>query len=352
MTIQEKSSGMPLGGAAAMVALAVLLTLLATNCLDFHAAAAGNEASPRTLSAAWIVRALGDLGQLALVVLAAGGLGYLAIRRLIPEDAPRGLGVVSAIALGLWMLATLVLAVGSLSHGLLIAWVFWPVLVVGAMAALWQARGSLEKVVFPKRVDGRALVWVLLGIAAGLWLSGATCPPGYCQLGGDGYDVLEYHLQVPREHLAAQHIGSLEHNCYSYYPMGTEMLYLLAMVLRGGAYEGMYLATLTHGMFLALAVAAVFVSLRREDDAQARFSMVLLGTAPLLLYLSFQAMVESVGDLLPGARNAVAAALAGGAVGQGGRDDRSGRRRCVRDEVPGGRFRGSADLCSHAVHGV
>ena len=266
----------------ALVLLAAGVTLVATGCLS-------GGLRP---GIGWTLQLLTDLGQLAVLVIAAGGIGYPIVRKLAPRDGSTGLAVVTAIGLGLWILATLMLAVGTAFSGALKAWVWWPVTVVGVLAALWQSRHSLTDVVLPKRLDGRSLIWVLLAVGAALWVSGATCPPGWCQLGGDGYDVLEYHLQVPREYFAAQHIGALRHNGYSFYPMGTEMLYLLAMVLRGGAYEGMYLANLIQGVYLALAVAAVFCSLRRDDDAHGRFGAVLLGTAPLLLYLSYLALVE------------------------------------------------------------
>jgi hypothetical protein len=277
-----QSGTLPLGGAVILALLATAATLLGTHCLS------GNL----RLSVGWILQLVTDLGQLALLIIAAGGIGYLVVRKLLPTERFAGLAVITAIGLGFWILATLVLVVGTVSGGMLNGWVWWPLTVLGVLAALWQSRHSLADKVLPKRLDGRSLIWVILAVAGALWVSGATCPPGWCQLGGDGYDVLEYHLQVPREYLAAQHIGPLWHNCYSFFPMGTEMLYLLAMVLRGGAYEGMYLANLIQGVYLALAVAAVFCSLRREDDAHGRFSAVLLGTAPLLLYLSYLAMVE------------------------------------------------------------
>ena len=81
----------------------------------------------------------------------------------------------------------------------------------------------------------------------------------------DNYDVLGYHLQVPREYFEAGQISELPHNCYSYYPLGVEMLFLLAMCLRSGAYEGMYLAKMLHAVFAGLAVAGVFVALNKEN---------------------------------------------------------------------------------------
>jgi len=231
-------------------------------------------------------------GSLAgLIVVSAGGYAYPLVNRLAPRTSPRPLRIVTACALGLWMLSTAVLAAGTVATGLLRAWLWWPIIAAGIILAAWQGRRAMEKWRIPKRMDGRTLVWVLVAAAAGLWLAGATRAPGFLN-SPDVYDVLEYHLQVPREFYNAQHIGQLQHNCYSYYPLGTEMLSLLAMSLRGGPYQGMYLAKMLHGAFAALAVAAVFVALKRDDEARGRFAAVLLGTVPFAIYLSWLAMAE------------------------------------------------------------
>jgi len=230
-------------------------------------------------------------GMAALIMLAAGGYGYPLVRRLAPASAPTPLRVFTGCGLGLWLLSTAVLVVGASFTGLLRAWFWWPIIAAGVILAAWQGRRWLEAWKIPSRFDGRALVWVLLAVAAAIWLAGATRPPGTLAT-SDRYDVLEYHLQVPREFYHAQHIGPLKHNAYSFYPLSTEMLFLLAMCLRRGAYEGMYLAKFMHGVFGALALAAVFGTLKRDAESRGRFSAVLLGTAPFVLYLSWLAMVE------------------------------------------------------------
>ncbi|HOF17497.1 MAG TPA: glycosyltransferase family 39 protein, partial [Phycisphaerae bacterium] len=228
------------------------------------------------------------------VVTAAGGFGYLLVGRLGLRSAPAGLRVVTACGLGLWMLATLVLLVGSFTHGLLTSWVWWPIIFVGIVLAAWQARGAVSHrnpQTSTGNFDARILVWVLVAAAAGIVLAGAMRPPGYI-FTSDSYDVLEYHLQIPREFYESGHIAQLPHNCYSHYPLGVEMLFLLAMILRGGAYEGMYLAGMLHAAFGVLTVAAIFASLRRDDEARGRFAAVLLATTPIVLYMGFLAMVE------------------------------------------------------------
>ncbi|MFP3937076.1 MAG: ArnT family glycosyltransferase [Phycisphaerae bacterium] len=226
-----------------------------------------------------------------LAALSGGGFAWPVLRRLAPQDAPRGLVVITAAALGLWLLSTLMLVVGSAFDGSLKQLVWGPIVLAGIVLAAWFSRERLNALRMPKNFDGRALMWVIIALAAGFWLAGATQPPGLIQT-SDSYDVLEYHLQVPREFHAAGGIGELEHNCYSYYPLSAHMLFLLQMCLHGGAYAGMYAAKATHGFFALLAVIAIYTSLKRDDEARGRFAAVLLATVPFVLYLSWLAMVE------------------------------------------------------------
>lgn len=231
-----------------------------------------------------------ELAAVAIVVIAAGGLAWPAVSRLAPPGMPRLFVVISAAALGLWGLSILMLLAGSL--GLMYSWLWWGVMVAGILAAGYAARDRFAHRHEESRVDARALVWVVCGAAVGMWLAGALRPPGLTSMGGDAYDVLEYHLQVPREFFAAGQITQLKHNVYSHYPLGMEMLSLLAMCLRGGAYEGMYLAKAFHGAFGALAVLGVLFGLRDDEDIRGRFAGVLLATYAPLIYLSWLAFAE------------------------------------------------------------
>ena len=253
------------------------------------------QAPPAVLAAAISAAALTALtegGMAAIIVIAAAGYGYPLVRRLCPGQHPLGLLLPAAALVGLWLLGTAVLAAGSLAWGLLKGWLWWPIVGGGVILAAWQGRARMEAWRFPRWLDGRALIWIIIALAAGLWIAGATLPPGYVLTFGDAYDVLEYHLQLPREYYDNQHVSLLPHNIYSHYPLGVEMLYLLCMCLRGGAYEGMYGAKLIHGMFGVLAVGAVFAALRQDDGPRARFSAAVLATTPLVVYLSWLAMVE------------------------------------------------------------
>lgn len=233
-----------------------------------------------------------DGGLAVVVFISAGGYGNVICGRLWDEDLPVGLRAATACGIGLIGFATLILAVGSFTHGLLTGWIWWPVIAGGLLLAAWRGREFLEEQQLPSRVHGLSLIWVLIVVAVAVWLAGATRPPLLVgTMSGDEYDVVEYHLQLPREYYENGHISLLRHNIYSFFPMGVEMLYLLGMCLRWGAYEGVYSAKLTGGLFTALAVMAVMSSFGR-DKIRGWAAGTLLATTPFVLYLSWLAMVE------------------------------------------------------------
>ena len=238
--------------------------------------------------------ALTELPLVLAVMVAAGGWGHLAIGPLMRRDNPLvtpGLVAVTSILAGYWLLAVALLVVGSFTTGGLTSYIWWPVVGVGVILAVLRGRKHLDVLSPPTLFDGRFLHWIVLALAAGAWIAGASMPPGL-GLGGDGYDVLLYHLQLPREYVDNQHVATLEHNVYSHYPLGQEMLYMLMMILRGGAYNGIYAAQLSHGILALLAAAAIFSALRPADDRRARYAMLLLATTPMVVYLSWLAFAE------------------------------------------------------------
>ena len=232
-------------------------------------------------------------GFMALFVLvAAGGYGYAVFRRLAPKTPPL-LALATSAAIGLWLLSTAMMIVGSTIGGALTGFVWWPVIGGGVVLALVQGHKAMGAVSIPSKFRGGALVWVLVAAGAGMWLAGAAMPPGLLgSITADAYDILEYHLQLPREYYDAGSISTLTHNVYSHYPLGSEMLYLLGMCLRGGPHAGAYLAQLMNGLFAIVAVVGVFGALREDDDFAARATIGVLATAPVVLYFSWIAMAE------------------------------------------------------------
>ena len=117
----------------------------------------------------------------------------------------------------------------------------------------------------------------------------------------NGYDVVEYHLQAPREWYDAGRIVPLRHNVYSFMPFNVEMHYLAAMHLRGGPWAGMYLAQNLHLAFVILSVLAIYGVIESGGDRRgAILAAVAAAVTPWLTLLAPMAYNEG-GLLLFGA---------------------------------------------------
>ena len=74
------------------------------------------------------------------------------------------------------------------------------------------------------------------------------------------FDVLEYHLQGPKEYYQSGRISFLPHNVYTNMPLGVEMLHLVGMEVLGdwwwGALAGQFLIALYAPLAAVLIAAA------------------------------------------------------------------------------------------------
>jgi hypothetical protein len=143
----------------------------------------------------------------------------------------------------------------------LAAWLnFWTVLiprVIGVARALLPLANGARTL--PPLSTRWHWLWLAVMPVFSMTLMAALVPPGILWRGEpNGYDVVEYHLQVPREWYEMGKIVPLKHNVFSYMPMNVEMHYLAAMELRGGPWAGMYLAQLLHMAFIVLTVLAIY----------------------------------------------------------------------------------------------
>lgn len=77
------------------------------------------------------------------------------------------------------------------------------------------------------------------------------------------FDVNEYHFEGPKEFYQAGRISFLPHNVYTSFPFCTEMLTLLAMVLRGDWYRGALAGKCVLMVFGPLTGLALFAAGRR-----------------------------------------------------------------------------------------
>ncbi|MGD1276123.1 MAG: hypothetical protein ABR964_02730 [Tepidisphaeraceae bacterium] len=203
-------------------------------------------------------------GVLAVLwLIGAAGIGRFIVRMFVGRGQPFADGstkAVTAAAMGLGILSIVILLLGLAGYLtrvtavalLLIGWLL-------AAPTVRQVRWDSIRV----WLSGRAAWWhwllVLATPLAAMSVLGALFPAGVLWRDEPHrYDVVEYHLQVPREWYEAGKILPLHHNVFSYFPFNVEMHYLLAMHLRGGPWAGMFLAQLMHAAFCGLTIVAIY----------------------------------------------------------------------------------------------
>src|SRR5690606_12961214 len=88
----------------------------------------------------------------------------------------------------------------------------------------------------------------------------------------------------------------LEHNVFSYFPMGVEMHFLAGMELMGGAWKGMYFAQFFTGamaMVTALGVYGATRTLAPESRLLPTLAGVTTASTPWLIMLGSVAYTET-----------------------------------------------------------
>ncbi len=107
------------------------------------------------------------------------------------------------------------------------------------------------------------------------------------------FDVLEYHLQGPKEYYQAGRIAFLPHNVYTNMPFGVEMLHLLGMEVLGDWWWGGLAGQLSVALFAPAAAVIVAATARRGASVRAAWiaAVVYLST-PWIYRLAVIAYVE------------------------------------------------------------
>ncbi|MBB6428506.1 hypothetical protein [Algisphaera agarilytica] len=215
---------------------------------------------------------LESLPLLAAWWLGAAGFGFALRQRGVAQ-----VGVGMAVLLLLQYLAGYVVGyAGAISWGLCVVGV--ALLVVQVVIA---QRSKADELADTQRMHWLS-PWWLLGIpGVAMLIVAACCPPGTMwQVEAMGYDVTSYHLQIPREWVAAAKMVELEHNVYAYLPGLMESAYASLMTMRGGDPVGsVYLCQLFHASFALLAAAGVASLLKSyvsESSAAVGGALVLL----------------------------------------------------------------------------
>ncbi len=204
-----------------------------------------------------------------LIAAAAVGLGDLALRFLGLEA---GMGLLERVALGYGLGAGL-LGTAALSNGRL-GWLdpwfvrsgLFIVATAGLLTSrLWRA--------LPRRFD-----------ASWSWKALLFCPFVVVMvlasmLPAIDFDVLEYHLQAPKEYFQSGRIGYLPHNVYTNMPFNVEMLHLLAMEVMGDWWWGGLAGQVLVALFGPAAAIMIGGVARRAGSPRA-------GWIAALVYLS------------------------------------------------------------------
>ena len=171
---------------------------------------------------------------MALILLSAMSFGAALLRWLRLRPAGNGATALFGVGLGLAILSTLMLILGTLGFLEKFSWIIalMALLFLGMRdlgVLLRAAAGTLRRA--RHATWFRLALWSVLGLFLLLNLVCAFEPPWQ-------YDVLEYHLAAPAAYHDAGHVFFMRNNAYANFPQNTEMLYLLAMNLTGSPDRG------------------------------------------------------------------------------------------------------------------
>ncbi len=303
MRLSTFSLALAVGMAAVLIMVAgESLTALSIAILDggvtlLALAAAG-------LAGGWLLRLLG-LSSLPwyerLIVGAALGVGALSLLTL-------GLGSAGYLQRSLWIVLLLLLAVAGIVR-----------LALDVKAE--QGTKWAESTATAETAPGRwHWLWLLACPFLAITILAACLPPGILwKEEGFGYDVLEYHLAVPKMFFDQGGIVFLSNNVYSNFPLNSEMLSLLMMVLRGDAVEAAFMAQMVNVFLSLLLAASAWLAAGTFSPRAGLVAAIAALTAPWTAYLAGIAYVE-IGMLAMGMAS-VAVAIRAGAS-----DDRLVRR--------------------------
>jgi hypothetical protein len=244
-----------------------LLPLAALLVAGIMAIVAGNETANVFLICAHAL-------VLLPVLLAAWMLGLaltapLARRGLFADSPwPDAFRSVVAVALGLGCFSLAVLLIGM--AGLLNRgepFVTLGLLLAAGAIGFFPTRTFLDtsdRTLLRTKTHRGDLLLLLAVVPVAMLLVAATFPPGTLwRTEARGYDVMEYHLQLPREYTESGSAMPVAHNVYSFFPANVEMNYVLLtqlakIVMRDDSHLwGTFPAQFFHVTLMLLTAAAI-----------------------------------------------------------------------------------------------
>lgn len=207
-----------------------------------------------------------DVWLVAGIILAgAWGCGHLLLRLIDPPlPRPSSERTVFAFTLGLSALSLVTLAfglAGLLSRVLLGSLI--AVAVVGECVARLRPAKRPEQTDATGEPADRGDINLLKAACVAMMAPFVVAMVLGAALPSTDFDVNEYHLQGPKEFYQAGRITFLPHNVYTSFPFLTEMLSLLAMVLRGDWFRGALAGKTVLMTFAPLSALALYAAGRR-----------------------------------------------------------------------------------------
>lgn len=248
---------------------------------------------------------LGLFDRLGVVLMAAAmllfsyALGEFLLFRL---KLLRWLGQVDGIALrlasGLMLLSWATCVLGQfgllqypLAFFVVLAIMFFA-LAIGWKKHLFDRQKEASRAEPAQPRDAESWAWLLAAAPLVLFIVGVSLLPPY------EYDVVEYHLQVPKQWYEAGQITVLPENIYSGMPMGAEMWALLPMVFQPWEMEWYYGALtgkLVMGLFTLLTAGLLYgAGQRLAGKWGARAAAICAISVPALIYQSGTGLVDGV----------------------------------------------------------
>ncbi|HNO78853.1 MAG TPA: hypothetical protein PKN33_12410 [Phycisphaerae bacterium] len=241
-------------------------------------------------------------GAVALLILITATCAGLGIVRLLHLSVTGWhFQIALSAGLGLGWLSLLTLACGwagfvGAGHRYILPAIF---LASGAVGVLFRTPIRWHDPSPHEQPWIRWLVLVTAPIAALIVLS-ATLPPGVAwDEEGNGYDVLEYHLQTPKEYFDNGRVAYLPHNVYASFPSNAEMLFLFGNQIMGETIDAWPTAKCVNALIVLLIGFAAYAIGRDMCVGCGVGGAVIAGTCGWLAYLGGIAYVEG-GMLLMG----------------------------------------------------
>ncbi len=230
----------------------------------------------------------------ALILTAAALLGGALLPLLRLGVLTRSAHWLLSAGLGIGLLTIIVLVLGVVGLiGPPFRWLAIVLLLLGAAAGVIRLR-TLQYKNQGERAGRSAWLLLALGPFLALVLLVATLPPGIAwQEEGFGYDVLEYHLELPKEYYLSGDIAYLPNNVYANFPGAAEMLYLLCAQVVDEPIGFWLSAKCLNALLGVLVVGAAWLAGRQLSPRVGIVSAILVGSAGWLIYLSGIAYVEN-----------------------------------------------------------